>query len=568
MRSLVVGIAVLLGLGACAEEPRELPYDEGRVAQVAYGLSVDEAVSSGCSTKQVEGLSLQIIAQGNCNEPGAFTELVAPSNVNFGSAVLPFLEEPARDALLSALNENPGTQMQINSMLRTVAQQYLLYRWYQLGQCGISLAATPGNSNHETGLAIDIQQYGTWRPILEGKGFQWLGSNDPVHFDYVGPGAIDYRGLDVLAFQQLWNINHPEDLIAEDGIYGPQTEGRLKQSPAEGFPLGPDCGDPDPPPPTMGDDDLRVTVAFVDAHDIFADGPSAGVVDVIVGRPFGLDVVVDNEGDAESDPIEVEVSLDEAFAITGYRIDDEPTDAPVGPSFTIAAGALGPGEKLTLSIDLVGAVYTADRELSPTIAVTIPEVGTTELSADVYSDRLFTWDGGRLEGWSSEAELAVDEELGALTLTSAMDALFADSPALDVPVTEILGLTLVASRDADSDGPALLLVALDDADWDDALRLEIDLPNDGAPHEIALDAAALTGQGERVTGLRFSPFDGDPGTAELHALSLDTVAPSPGIPGGNAGCACRVGPAPSASWPFAALVGLAALTLRRRPRRR
>ena len=47
MRSLVVGIAVLLGLGACVEEPRELPYDEGRVAQVAYGLSVDEAVSRG-----------------------------------------------------------------------------------------------------------------------------------------------------------------------------------------------------------------------------------------------------------------------------------------------------------------------------------------------------------------------------------------------------------------------------------------------------------------------------------------------------------------------------------------
>jgi hypothetical protein len=36
-------------------------------------------------------------------------------------------------------------------MLRTVAQQYLLYTWYQNGQCGIGLAAKLGNSNHETG---------------------------------------------------------------------------------------------------------------------------------------------------------------------------------------------------------------------------------------------------------------------------------------------------------------------------------------------------------------------------------------------------------------------------------
>src|SRR5690606_34631149 len=204
----------LLGLCACSNEPlSELPYDENRIGQVTSAISVADAVSSGCSTKQVEGLSLQIIAQGNCIEPGAFSELVPPGNVNFGSAVLPFLEEPARDALLSALNQNSGTQMQINSMLRTVPQQYLLYRWYQLGTCGIGLAATPGNSNHETGLAIDIQQYNTWKPILEAKGFQWLGSNDPVHFDYVGPGAVNHKGLDVLSFQQLWNINHPEDPI-------------------------------------------------------------------------------------------------------------------------------------------------------------------------------------------------------------------------------------------------------------------------------------------------------------------------------------------------------------------
>ena len=47
--------------------------------------------------------------------------------------------------------------MSINSAFRTVAQQYLLYAWYKQGRCGIGLAATPGNSNHEQGLAVDIE---------------------------------------------------------------------------------------------------------------------------------------------------------------------------------------------------------------------------------------------------------------------------------------------------------------------------------------------------------------------------------------------------------------------------
>lgn len=131
--------------------------------------------------------------------------------------------------------------MVVNSMLRTVAQQYLLYRWYQKGTCGISLAATPGNSNHETGLAIDIDNQSTWRSKLSAKGFQWLGASDPVHFDYVGAGAVDHRGLDVLAFQRLWNRNHPEDKIAEDGDWGPATSGRMAKSPAAGFAKGASC---------------------------------------------------------------------------------------------------------------------------------------------------------------------------------------------------------------------------------------------------------------------------------------------------------------------------------------
>ncbi|MEO7330894.1 MAG: M15 family metallopeptidase, partial [Minicystis sp.] len=150
----------------------------------------------------------------------------------------------------AALKAAPGKHMSVNSMLRTVAQQYMLYRWYQLGRCDIGLAAKPGNSNHETGLAMDINPASTWRGSLENHGFKWFGSGDPVHFDYVGSGAVSHKGLDVRAFQRLWNHAHPGDKIAVDGDWGPQTESRMKQSPADGFASGPTCGGS-----AMNDDD-------------------------------------------------------------------------------------------------------------------------------------------------------------------------------------------------------------------------------------------------------------------------------------------------------------------------
>jgi uncharacterized protein (TIGR03382 family) len=60
-----------------------------------------------------------------------------------------------------------------------------------------------------------------------------------VHFDHLS--SPDNRGKDVLAFQRLWNRNHPTDKISEDGAYGPQTESRLRMAPATGFPVGATC---------------------------------------------------------------------------------------------------------------------------------------------------------------------------------------------------------------------------------------------------------------------------------------------------------------------------------------
>jgi hypothetical protein len=215
------------------------------MSQAVTGASVED-VLAGCSTSPVAGLDAQIIDEVNCENPGVLSP-VPKSAANFskGTTTVAFMVTPARDALLSALAAKPGMTLTANSMLRTVVQQYLLYRWYQLGRCGIQLAALPGNSNHETGLAIDTSQYDAWKPTLEAHGFRWLGSSDVVHFDYVGAGAKNLRGEDVRAFQRLWNLNNPSDKITVDGDYGPATESRIKQSPPNGFAIGASCTKPD-----------------------------------------------------------------------------------------------------------------------------------------------------------------------------------------------------------------------------------------------------------------------------------------------------------------------------------
>ena len=246
--------AALLGLAGCSGEASVVvdgPEPTGEAVQAVSG-TVQDAVSSGCSTTAVWGLSKQIVAEVNCLVPNGLAAVPDEPNLAKGSATFAYLQTPAKDALVAALNDNGGMALDVNSMLRTVAQQYLLYAWYQGGMCGIQLAAVPGSSNHEQGLAFDTSDYNAWMGALSNHGFRWFGSADVVHFDYVGSGAVDLNGKDVLAFQKLWNLNNPSDPIGEDGQYGPETESRLQKSPADGFAMGAPCSQPPPAPQDAG----------------------------------------------------------------------------------------------------------------------------------------------------------------------------------------------------------------------------------------------------------------------------------------------------------------------------
>lgn len=202
--------------------------------------AVASAVAQSCSTTAVKGLAVQLVEEIQCMRPNTFARIDGTPGLALGAAVLPYLQTEAAQGLISAQKAR-GVTMSINSALRTLPQQYLLHRWYQTGRCGIGLAASPGTSNHEGAIAVDINDNAAWRASMQGKGFRWLGASDPVHYDFIGGGTVDLRGLSVTAFQRLWNRNHPTDEIAEDGAYGSATAARLAQSPVGGFAKGADC---------------------------------------------------------------------------------------------------------------------------------------------------------------------------------------------------------------------------------------------------------------------------------------------------------------------------------------
>jgi len=197
---------------------------------------IDSQSNGSCSTTAVRGLSLQIIAEMNLMIPNV---LVSIEDLNIEAtslAVNPFVQPAAKEALRRAIKARPRAKLKINSAYRTVAQQYLLRSWFEMGVCGITRAALPGLSNHEDGLALDTPDYNAWISALENERWQWFGPGDEVHFTFIGGGVRDDIGnIGVKAFQQLWNKNNPSDRITADGIWGSQTAARLNSSPAEGF---------------------------------------------------------------------------------------------------------------------------------------------------------------------------------------------------------------------------------------------------------------------------------------------------------------------------------------------
>lgn len=556
-------LPLILACASCVDESEpslvdELGAEEVGTAQSA--ITVGQAVNGGCSTAAVDGLSQQIIAKGNCIEPGAFVEVPDLPNITFGGNTYPFLEQPARDAFVATANANPGMTMTVNSMLRTVAQQVLLYRWDQNGQCGIEIAAYPGNSNHETGLAFDTSQYSAWRNTLEAHGFSWYGTGDDVHFDYTGAGAVSHKGLDVLSFQMLWNENHPEDPISEDGVYGPQTEARLLASPAEGFPGEVVCDEPAPDRP-----DVYLAVEYESATDTFLDGPSAGIVDVFEGDDETWVVHVDNRGLGVATDVVLTVDADPSFEFDDYSIEQgaslegpfttDPVDgagenpkhgAMLANRFDLHLGPMAAGEHKRIALEVIPILYSVDTEAVPALRTWVSKVddiyaqaefggevtnvddtqtspgGRIESmqSADIYSHTRWEWNGLRLEGASASAGATFTLSPTTLDMTGGGEGAYVTPPPIDV-TTGAQGTVLLRASRTGGVGDAAILVARTSIEVDEADVVLVDLPADGAPHDVSVPIGA--GELHRVA---FVPFTGSAGQASVDSLRIEGVIAS------------------------------------------
>jgi len=240
-----------------------MPGDES-TGVIESHVSVSSTVTTSCSTSVVLGLSKQIADEIGCMNPAALTKFNPSANLQItSSAVLPYLNATAKTQLEKVAATNV---VRVNSAFRTVAQQYLVWRWNDMGRCGIAAAAAPGRSNHEGGRALDVANYSSLISTMANKGWAHNVPGDPVHFEYLA--AADIRGKDVLAFQRLHNRNNPTDKISEDGAYGPQTEARLKAAPATGYALGASCM-------TNAVREQAADIVMIDGPDKLAPGAKA-----------------------------------------------------------------------------------------------------------------------------------------------------------------------------------------------------------------------------------------------------------------------------------------------------
>ena len=173
-------------LAACG-----LDAGEPDTSEVASAVTVSSTVTTSCTTAVVIGLSSQIADEVGCMSPNSLVRFAASSGISITSnAVLPYLAANAKADLMAV------GDVQINSAFRTVAQQYLLLQWFNLGRCGITAAAAVGRSNHESGRAVDLANYSTRVTAMANRGWAHDVAGDPVHFDHLS--SPDIRGKDTL----------------------------------------------------------------------------------------------------------------------------------------------------------------------------------------------------------------------------------------------------------------------------------------------------------------------------------------------------------------------------------
>jgi len=199
-------------------------------------MLLGEYLPTSCSTDGVKGLTMQVADILKTRMAAEIVDISAHVEI-VGPTTIPFLQTAAGNALIAAINKK-GEKPRLVHAIRVLPQQYAVHYWITHGmgkRCGVTMAAAPGTSPHERGIAIDVENHGHWIDVLRQFNWVWRGDPDPPHFNFHGGGDPDFGMRGIEAFQTLWNKNNPDDQIKVDGLYGPNTQKRLEASRIEGF---------------------------------------------------------------------------------------------------------------------------------------------------------------------------------------------------------------------------------------------------------------------------------------------------------------------------------------------
>jgi hypothetical protein len=227
---MAVGISAL----SCEVDPEDGAL---RISTNLSALSITDVAAARCDTppELVDGLSRQLVEAINCLRPGTLADIPLGGDIRLLRAGRPaYIDARGLDSLLDAAAAG-NRQMVVRWAYRDVALQHLFWLQDDFRNCAV--AAPAGLSNHQNGLAVDLNEHPYWEPLMRREGWENNLPNDRVHFDYSGAEDIGLGALSLLAFQALWNRNHPEDELALSAELDGATYDALSDAPIEGFDL-------------------------------------------------------------------------------------------------------------------------------------------------------------------------------------------------------------------------------------------------------------------------------------------------------------------------------------------
>lgn len=228
---LLPAVGALLAAGCGREAPAPSP----ALGTSGLAVSVDQTAHDTCGTPDalVSGLSRQLVDAINCLRPGTLVEIPLDAVLRMLEAGRPNLIDGRALADLRAAAADGDRQMVVRWAYRDVGLQQLF--WLQDAYQGCAVAARPGNSNHQNGLAVDLNDWQYWEPIMRRHGWENNLANDRVHFDYQRVEDIGLGSFSLYAFQELWNLNHPEAPLPTGGALDAETDAALAGAPIEGL---------------------------------------------------------------------------------------------------------------------------------------------------------------------------------------------------------------------------------------------------------------------------------------------------------------------------------------------